>query len=384
MHLRMSFSRRNLLRSAAAGVFAGTTTPLLGGLHLASNAVPMSADQPGGLIRLDRNENPYGPPQKAVQAIRASLELCNRYPRGEYEALSEKIARSHNVKQEQVLLGAGSRQILWMAATAYLSSGKRLVLASPTFEAVADFAQFGGAEVVAVPLDKKFQHDLDGMLARATNADGLTYICNPNNPTGSLTPRKDLEAFLTKLPSRAVVLIDEAYHDYVAATPDYASFLDHPVHDSRVIVLRTFSKIYGLAGLRVGYAIASPQAVLKLSANRLQWSISVAAARAAAAALEDSAYVRLSAKRNTDDRQEFYNRENAHMLGSIDSHTNFVMMRAGLPSAQVLEHFKKHNVLLGPAIPRMDKYIRVSLGLPEEMREFWRVWDLLPPHPMEV
>jgi histidinol-phosphate aminotransferase len=383
MHLRMSFSRRNLLRSAAASVFAGTT-PLLGGLHLASNAVPMSADQPGGLIRLDRNENSYGPPQKAVQAIRASLELCNRYPRGEYEALTEKIACSHNVKQEQVVLGAGSREILWMAATAYLSSGKRLVLASPTFEAVADFAQFGGAEVAAVPLNKKFQHDLDGMLGRAINAGGLIYICNPNNPTGSLTPRKDLEAFLTKLPSRAVVLIDEAYHNYVAATPDYASFLDHPVHDPRVIVLRTFSKIYGLAGLRVGYAIASPQAVLKLSANRLQWSISVAAARAAAAALEDSAYVRLSAKRNTDDRQEFYNRENAHMLGSIDSHTNFVMMRTGLPSAQVLEHFKKHNVLLGPAIPQMDKYIRVSLGLPEEMREFWRVWDLLPPHPMTM
>ena len=384
MHLRMSFSRRNLLRSAAASVFVGTTTPLLGGLRLTSTAVPTSADQPGGLIRLDRNENPYGPPQKAVQAIRASLELCNRYPRGEYEALTEKIASSHNVKQEQVVLGAGSREILWMAATAYLSSGKRLVLASPTFEAIADFAQFGGAEVVAVPLNRKFQHDLDGMLARATYADGLIYICNPNNPTGSLTPRKDLEAFLTKLPSRAVVLIDEAYHDYVTATPDYASLLDHPVRDSRVIVLRTFSKIYGLAGLRVGYAIASPQTVLKLSANRPQWSISVAAARAAAAALEDSDYVRLSAKRNTDDRQEFYNRENAHMLGSIDSHTNFVMMRTGLPSAQVLEHFKKHNVLLGPAIPQMDKYIRVSLGLPEEMREFWRVWDLLPPHPMAM
>jgi len=333
---------------------------------------------------LDRNENPYGPPHKAIEAIRASLDLCHRYPRGEYEALTEKIACSHNVTQQEVVLGAGSREILWLAATAYLSSGKRLVLATPTFEAVADYAKFCGAEVVAVPLNKKFQHDLDGMLARATNAGGLIYICNPNNPTGSLTPRKDLEAFLKKLPSPAAVLIDEAYHDYVTAPSDYASFVDHPVHDPRVIVLRTFSKIYGLAGLRVGYAIASPQAVLKLSANRLQCSVSVAAARAAAASLEDSDYVRLSAKRNTDDRQEFYNRENAHMLGSIDSHTNFVMVRTGLPSAQVLEHFKKHNVLLGPPIPQMDKYIRVSLGMPEEMREFWRVWDLLPPHPMAM
>lgn|SRR6266404_932 len=384
MQLTMFISRRNLLRSAMTGVFAGTTTPSLRDLHLASTAVPLPPDQPGGLILLDRNENPYGPPHKAIEAIRASLDLCHRYPRGEYEALTEKIACSHNVTQQEVVLGAGSREILWLAATAYLSSGKRLVLATPTFEAVADYAKFCGAEVVAVPLNKKFQHDLDGMLARATNAGGLIYICNPNNPTGSLTPRKDLEAFLKKLPSPAAVLIDEAYHDYVTAPSDYASFVDHPVHDPRVIVLRTFSKIYGLAGLRVGYAIASPQAVLKLSANRLQCSVSVAAARAAAASLEDSDYVRLSAKRNTDDRQEFYNRENAHMLGSIDSHTNFVMVRTGLPSAQVLEHFKKHNVLLGPPIPQMDKYIRVSLGMPEEMREFWRVWDLLPPHPMAM
>ena len=384
MLVTMSIPRRNLFRGFAAGICAGTATPLLGDLNLASTAGPMAADQSSGLIRLDRNENPYGPSDKAIEAITASLHLSNRYPRGEYEALTEKIAYSHNVKPQQVILGAGSREILWMAAKAYLSSGKRLVLASPTFEAVADFAKFGGAEVVAVPLNKLFQHDLDGMLVRITNAGGLIYICNPNNPTGSLTPRKDIEAFLTKLPSTATVLIDEAYHDYVLATSGYASFLDQPVDDPRVIVLRTFSKIYGLAGLRVGYAIASPQAVVKLSANRPQWSVSVAATRAAAAALEDSDYIRFSAKRNTDDRQEFYNRENAYMLGSIDSHTNFVMLRTGLPSAKVLDHFKKHNVLLGPPIPPMDKYIRVSLGLPEEMREFWRVWDLLPPHPMAM
>jgi histidinol-phosphate aminotransferase len=378
----MSIPRRNLFRGVAAGIFAGTATPFLG--DLAPTVVTQPVDQSGVLIRLDRNENPYGPSHKAIEAITASLGFCNRYPRGEYEALTEKIAYSHNVKSQQVILGAGSREILWIAAKAYLSTGKRLVLASPTFEAVAHFAKFGGAEVLAVPLNKKFQHDLDGMLVRVTNAGGLIYICNPNNPTGSLTPRKDLEAFLTKLPSTATVLIDEAYQDYVVATSDYASFLDQPVDDPRVIVLRTFSKIYGLAGLRVGYAIASPQAVLKLSANRLRWSVSVAAARAAAAALEDPDYVRFSAKRNTDNRQEFYNRENARMLGSIDSHTNFVMVRTGLPSAQVLEHFKKHNVLLGPTIPQMDKYIRVSLGLPEEMGEFWRVWDLLPPHPMAM
>jgi histidinol-phosphate aminotransferase len=382
MQLAMSISRRKLLCNATVGAFAHTTTACLREFPLTSTAIPQSASQPSGLTRLDRNENPYGPPNKAIEAIRASLDLSNRYPRGEYDDLAEKIAQLHNVKSEEVALGAGSREILRMAATAYLSAGKRLILASPTFEAAVDCAKLAGAEVVAIPLNKRFQHNLDAMLAGATRATGLIYICNPNNPTGSLTPRKDLDAFLTKLPSTAVVLIDEAYHHYVVPSSEYSSFLDQPVDHPRVIVLRTFSKIYGLAGLRVGYAVGSRQEVLRLSANQLHWGVSAAAARAATAALEDSDFVRLSAKQNVDDRQEFYNRENAHMLGSIDSHTNFVLVRTGLPSAQVLEHFKKHNVLLGPPVPQMDQYIRVSIGRPEEMREFWRVWDLLPPHVM--
>jgi histidinol-phosphate aminotransferase len=379
MHPAMSISRRKLLRNATAGAFARTTTAFLDKFPLTSTATP---NEPSGLIRLDRNENPYGPPKKAIEAITTGLDFSNRYPRGEYDDLAEKIAHLHKVKHEQVALGAGSREILRMAATAYLSAGRRLILASPTFETAADYAKLAGAEVVAVPLNKRFEHNLDAMLAGATRATGLIYICNPNNPTGSLTPRKDLDAFLTKLPSTAVVLIDEAYHHYVVPSSEYSSFLDHPVDHPRVIVLRTFSKIYGLAGLRVGYAVGSPQTVLKLSASRLHWGVSVAAARAAAAALDDSDFVRLSAEQNIDDRQEFYNRENAHMLGSIDSHTNFVLVRTGLPSAQVLEHFKKHNVLLGPPVPQMDQYIRVSIGKPEEMREFWRVWDFLPPHAM--
>jgi histidinol-phosphate aminotransferase len=384
MQLTRRVSRRNFLRNSAAGAFAGSTTALQGEFSHILDAIPQSANLPGGIIRLDRNENPYGPPKGAIEAVRASPDLFNRYPHGEDEALTEKIARLHSVKHEQVILGAGCRELLRMAAIAYLSHGERLVLATPSFEVPAEYAKSAGAEVVTVPLNKDFQHDLDAMLALATPATRLIYICNPNNPTGSLTPRKDLEAFLEKLPATAAVLIDEAYHHYVMPSSRYASFLDRPVNDPRVIVLRTFSKIYGLAGMRVGYAVGSRQVALKLSAKRLQWGVSVAAARAAAAALEDPDFVRLSAMRNRDDRQEFYNRENGRMVGSIDSHTNFVLMRVGLPSAQVLEHFKKHNILLGPPVLEMDNYVRVSIGRPEEMQEFWRVWDLLPAHPIAM
>jgi len=372
----MSISRRNLLRCAAAGAVAKSTTSLL------SEFSPTSSV--GGPVRLDRNENPYGPPAEAIDAIRATASSANRYPDADYEVLVERLSGLHKVKPEQIILGAGSREILRMAAIAYLSRGKRLVLASPTFAAIGEYAKSTGAEISAVPLNKRYQHDLDAMLGRINQATTVVYICNPNNPTGSLTPRQDIEAFLKKLSPTTVVLLDEAYHHYVAPSSAYVSFLDQPMDDPKLVVLRTFSKIYGHAGLRVGYAIGAPQTLAKLSADRLQWSVSGLAARAAAAALDDSNFVPLSAKRNVDDRQEFYNSTNARMLRSVDSHTNFVLLKSGLPVKQVLEHFRKSSILLGPPVPEMDIYVRVSLGRREEMHEFWRVWDTLPPHPMSM
>jgi histidinol-phosphate aminotransferase len=175
-----------------------------------------------------------------------------------------------------------------------------------------------------------------------------------------------------------MVLIDEAYHEYVGPSSDYASFIDHPVDDKRVIVVRTFSKIYGLAGLRLGYAVSSEEVSLKLSSLRLERGVNILGVLAAAAALDDSDYVRLSFKKNADARQEFYNQTNVRMLRQVDSLTNFVFMKTGLPSSQVIEHFRRNNIILGPLVPQMDRYVRVTVGTREDMREFWRVWDLQP------
>lgn len=379
----MSFSRRNLFRRIAVSVFASSAFPSLTGFS-ASIASRTGASGPADPILLDNNENAYGPSKKAAEAMRSSIELTNRYPGAECDSLTAKIAAFHNVRLDQVTLGAGAREILRMATAALLHRGQRLILGSPTFDPIARFAQSEGAEVVAIPLNKRYEHDLDGILAHVNSSTGLIYICNPNNPTGTLTPRKDLDVFLGKVSPKVTVLIDEAYHQYVENTSDYASFIDHPSGDSEVIVLRTFSKIYGLAGLRVGYAVSSPKMASSLASSRLQWGVNVVAARAAAASLGDTDFVRLSAKRNADDRQELFNQSNARMLRWIDSHTNFVMLNAGLPPKQIVDHFQKHNISLGPLIPEMPKYIRVSIGTTEEMREFWRVWDLLPPHPMAM
>ena len=374
----MHLSRRKFFCRIAVGAAVGAAASDLETLAHAAPDSRSSSSPSEKTIRLDMNVNPYGPSPRVLKVIRENPEMVNQYPDSEYGPLVEHIARFHKVRPGQITIGAGSREILRMAAGAYLAEGKRMVLASPTFEPMVGLAKQAKAEVAAVPLNKRFAHDLDAMLHQTTAPAALVYICNPNNPTGSLTPRKDLETFLERLSSNVMVLIDEAYHEYVGPSSDYASFIDHPVDDKRVIVVRTFSKIYGLAGLRLGYAVSSEEVSLKLSALRLERGVNILAALAAVAALDDPDYVQLSFKKNTDARQEFYNQTNTRMLRQIDSLTNFVFMKTGLPSSPVIEHFNRNNITLGPLVPQMDRYVRVAVGTQEDMREFWRVWDLQP------
>ena len=232
--------------------------------------------------------------------------------------------------------------------------------------------------MVRVPLTKDYEHDLDSMLARSGPGPTLVYLCNPNNPTGTLTHPKRLEAFVRALPETARVMIDEAYHHYVSPSAGYASWLDRSPADPRVIVTRSFSKIHGLAGLRIGYAVAAPETVRLLRLHELEDGVNAVSAMAARIALDDAEHVRTSVARNEDDRQEFFNEANARMVRVIDSRTNFVMVNSGRPAAPIVEHFRKHNVVLPAPFTGFEQYIRVSLGTPEDMRAFWRVWDLMP------
>jgi len=372
----MAISRRNFFRQIVVGSALSATTWRLDEL---SQAVSTGRSGYGGEpIRLDMNINPYGSSPKVLEVIRANLDLVNRYPDDDYHHLSERIADFHKVKSNEVTLGSGSREVLRMAVDAFLTRGKTLVLASPTFEPMINLARQAGADVKAVPINRRYAHDLEAMLQRVNASTSLVYICNPNNPTGSLTPRKDLEAFLEKLPSTVAVVIDEAYHEYVGPTSDYKSFIDHPIDDKRVIVVRTFSKIYGMAGLRLGYAISSAEVSRKLSLTQLERAVNIVAARSAAAALDDSEYILFSSRRNANERQEYYNQTNARMLRQVDSLTNFVFTKTGRPSSQVIEHFERNGITLGPVVPEMDRYVRVAIGTKENMKEFWRVWDTLP------
>jgi histidinol-phosphate aminotransferase len=367
----MAISRRHLLQQIGAAAAVGAAMPFTASARAATTrrAPPR--------IRLSRNENPYGPSPEALAAIqRAEPSAISLYPDVEYESLRLKLAAAHRVSADRVVLGAGSTDVLRMIVGACLEPGKRLVTADPTCDVIAAWAVRAGASVVRVPLARDWSHALRAMQAQCEAGAALVYICNPNNPTGSLTRRRDIEAFVHALPRGVRVVIDEAYHHYVGPGNDYASFLDHPVDDDRIIVVRSFSKAYGLAGMRVGYAVAD-RAIAERFVDGVEMGVAGAAALAAAAALDDRAHLAATVKTVANDRQEFYNQANARMLPVIDSHANFVMLNTTRRAADIVGHFARNGVALPPPFAPLDGYIRVSLGTPADMDEFWRVWDLM-------
>jgi histidinol-phosphate aminotransferase len=315
--------------------------------------------------------------------MKEALLEGHRYPDEAKQEFDEQIAQSHRVAPEQVLVGCGSVEILRIAARGFTGPGKKLVMASPTFEVIRGFAQACGAGVVQVPLAPSFGHDLAAMGAQIGTDTGLVYICNPNNPTASITPRAQLDEFIAKLPAQTFVLMDEAYHHFSVDAPGYTSFLDRPAPNDRVIVARTFSKVYGLAGMRLGYAIGSPAAIDRMhkassSDEKRLDNANVAVLRAALSAIKDEEGLRASVRRIAADREEFIRQAQRRKLSPIPSHANFAMMNVERPVGSVIDHFKKHGVLVGRPFPPLNTFLRVSFGRPQEMKKFWLVWDQLP------
>ena len=377
----MSITRRVVLRQLAAAA-AARSSPAGAAVASGRASVEAGSREP---VRLDRNENGYGPSPRVLAALREAAESsAHRHPDAAADALFDVLGAAHGVARDRILVGCGSTEILHMAVAAFVGPGRKLVLARPTFDVVARYAERSGSEVIAIPLTRYHAHDLDAMLARADAATGLVYICNPNSPTGTLTRRDDLDAFIHALPPTTRVLIDEAYHHYVGPASSYASFIDRPIDDPRVIVTRSFSKIHGLAGLRVGYGVMDRETAHLLETHRLDESVNTLAAAAAAIAATDTTHLQLSFQRNVNDRQELLNQANARMLKGIDPVANFVMLNTERPAAGIVEHFRAHGVRIAGPFSPFDTYIRVSVGTPEEMREFWRVWDLMPVHKMSM
>src|SRR3989440_1035285 len=254
----ISISRRKFAQLLSAGAACAVVKPALSLAKSASEVKSQPASPLTRIVRLSSNENPYGPSPHALKAMTDSFNVACRYPDEAAALLSEKLATLNSVNANQILLGDGSGEILKLCADTFTGAQRKLVAGDPTFEAILQHATVNGAEVVKVPLTDHFAHDLSKMGAVA-NA-GLVYICNPNNPTASFTPKNELTDFISKTSPQRIILVDEAYFHY-ADNQDYDSVIPLVKDYPNLIVARTFSKIYGMAGLRCGYSVAQSQAI---------------------------------------------------------------------------------------------------------------------------
>jgi histidinol-phosphate aminotransferase len=368
----MTVSRRTLLRRAGAAVAVAAAGPFR--LDTAA-ATRLRGPAP---VRLSLNESAYGASPDALSVLRqVDAGTVSLYPDVEYEALRQRLGVKHRVPAERIALGSGSADLLRTLAGAYLDPRKSLIVAHPTCDVISRWGRRAGTAIRRVPLAANWSHDLAAMLRSCDDTTAIVYVCNPNNPTGSLTRRADIDAFLRALPATTLLIVDEAYHDYANAGDDHASFLDRPVDDDRIVVVRSFSKAYGLAGLRVGYVVASPGVLERMAEAAGSPTISSTAALAAAAALDDRSHLRSVVSRVADDRQEFYNQANARMLRVIDSHANFVMLNTTRRAADIVNHFARNGIALPTPVEPLGEYVRVTLAAASDMQAFWRVWDLM-------
>ncbi|MGB9475695.1 MAG: aminotransferase class I/II-fold pyridoxal phosphate-dependent enzyme [Candidatus Udaeobacter sp.] len=363
----MSISRRKFAQLLGAGAAAAVVRPQFSfAKPTQSTATSLTAG--GNIVRLSANENPYGPSPKGLQAMTDSFGLACRYPDDHNNVLIDKLAKLNGVNRDQILLGDGSGEILKLCAETYTGpQNGKLVAADPTFEAILTGATANGAEVVKVPLTSTFAHDLEKMLAAAK--DGLIYVCNPNNPTASITPKAQLHDFIVKTPLTTTILVDEAYFHY-ADSPDYESVIALVKEHPNLIVSRTFSKIYGMAGIRCGYCVAQKDTIERMRPNQMWDSVNCMALAAATASLDDLDHVP-NGQRLNKDAKTFTTSELEKMgYKVIPSQANFIMFDCKRPVVPLIKAMKEQNVHVGRLFPALPNHMRLTIGKKSEMETF--------------
>jgi histidinol-phosphate aminotransferase len=357
------FSRRHFghiasLLGAGATVLPFFNEPAMAQLSAVRGTIPADA------VRINANENPLGPCPEAAAAIHAIVQRGGRYMYEETSSFQETMAELEGLKADYVQPYAGSSAPLHQAVLAFTSPTKPFVTADPGYEAGERAARFIGAKVIAIPLTKSYAHDVKAMAAASVDA-GLIYICNPNNPTGTLTPRTDIEWLVENKPKGAVVMIDEAYI-HIAGAPMCS---DMVAKDKDVLILRTFSKIYGMAGLRAGAALARPD-LLKKIAPYSSGALPVTGMAAATASLKSKTLVPERRKIIAAVREDTLNFLEQHKFGYVPSVSNKFMVDVKRPGGEIIEAMRKENVYVGRVWPSWPTYVRVSIGTQDEMKKF--------------
>ncbi len=320
------------------------------------------------VIKMASNENPLGPSQRAVNAVKKAVEDIHYYPEGSCFELRKILAKKLDVEENQLIFGNGSDELLLMISQAFFNPGDEIIQGDPalTFVEYRAVSNISGAEPVFVPM-KNYGFDLAAMAAKINDKTKLIFIANPNNPTGSIVTKQEFSAFMEKVPEDVIVVLDEAYYEYVE-TADYPDSIDYIKNGANVIALRTFSKIFGLAGLRVGYGIAKKELIDILECVRQPFNVNSLAQAGAAAALSDIRHVEASRRMNKEGREFFYGSFEVMGLECVPSEANFVLVDVKKNGKEVAKRLMQEGIIVRAI--GTETTIRVTVGTKEQNERF--------------
>jgi histidinol-phosphate aminotransferase len=320
-------------------------------------------------VKLASNENLLGPSPKAIRAMEKELRSVYLYPESPCTVLRQALARKFSISEGSIVLSNGADNLIVMIANAFVDEGDEVVIGDPTFSVYTNVTQIMGGIPVKVPL-KDFTHDLPGMLKRVGRKTKLVLVCNPNNPTGTIISKQAFDSFLSKLPARVIVVLDEAYADFVEDA-SYPNGLDYIGPERQVIVLRTFSKVYGLAGVRIGYALGRKDLIDCLYRVRDAFPVNRLAQVAAAAALEDREHAVRSFQLVYEGRRFLYKELDRMGLSYVESEANFILIDFGRDAGEIFQGLLREGVIVRPGkIWGYPTSARVTIGRMEDNRRF--------------
>jgi histidinol-phosphate aminotransferase len=356
----MTLSRRDLL-AASALLLAGPAATVR-----ASAEENSPGKQP---LVLCWNENPYGPSPAARAAVRQAIGSGCRYPSdADTEELRAALARHEHTQPEHIVTGTGSGELLCALGMLYGREGGEIVAAAPTYDELPNYARRSGAQLTLVPVDAQLRHDLPAMRAAITDRTHAVYLCNPNNPTGTTVSAAAIREFVHSLPGQVLTIVDEAYVDF-ADGGRAGSVVDLVSADRRVVVLRTFSKIHGMAGLRCGYAIAPPD-IAKALAGACMSSPNIFAVRAARASLDDRAFLSDCRRRILASRARITTELTQLKLRYAEPQGNFIFFDTGMALARFQASMRERNILVGRLFEPYASWCRITVGTEHEVASF--------------
>lgn len=325
----------------------------------------------GEIIKLASNENPLGPSPLGIAALQAVLPTLALYPDGACHALRQAVADKLGVTPDSLIFGNGSDEIIHLLGLTFLECGDEIVVGDPTFVLYEAAATLAGARTVKVPLTPgEMRHDAAAMAAACTENTRLVFLANPHNPTGSVISKADVETLLAALPPRAFLVLDEAYAEYVEDDPEVPRALDWIKTGAPVICLRTFSKLYGLAGFRVGYGAAAPAVIRLLNQARSPFNVNLAGQVAATAALHDTEFIARSKQNNQQGIAQLTAGFEKLGLSWVPTRANFIVVDTGKPAKAMFDALLKKGIIVRAFPKDLPTHLRVTIGTPEQNTRF--------------